>query len=262
MLLLAVAGLTAPAAAQCEPEPEPAPHLRAVARENYTRGVEASSAERWMEAREAFQQAYEVAPFAPVVYNLATAQAQTGQLVEAAESYREFLRRCQSQQTPELRADAQQLLAGVTPRIGRLTLRVSGISREVDAITLDDEALSHAVLGSAIPINPGRHDLRIVREGEGELETRQLTIDEGERRTVELSVPEYVAPVGGGEGGSGQVTTGGDDTGVIVGVLIGVVLAVGAAIAIPTAIVLGGQGSGEQPVEGTWPAARLPLIAW
>jgi hypothetical protein len=262
--LAALGGLWAPiAAAQCEPEPEPPDHLRAVARQHYTSGVEAAAGERWMEAREAFQRAYDIAPFAPIVYNLATAQAHTGMLVEAAESYRRFLRRCQSEQTPELRADAQQLLGDVTPRIGRLTLRIRNLA-EVDSVELDGDRLATAVLDTAVPINPGPHELRIVRVGEGEVESREFRVEEGERRTVELAVPEYV-PSEGDDGGSqgGGSEGGGDDTPVIVGVTVGVLVALGAAAGIVAGVVLGNQGNGQEVVDGTWPEpVRLPLISW
>lgn len=260
LALAALAPLTA--AAQCEPEPEPPDHLRAVARQSYTEGVEAAAQERWMEAREAFQRAFDVAPFAQIVYNLATAQAQTDRLVQAAENYRRFLRRCQSEQMPELRADAQQLLTTVAPRIGRLTLRVNNFESAFDRLTLDGEAMQGAILGTEIPINPGQHEVRVVRRGE-ELESRSFTVGEGESAQVELSVEEYVGPspeelAEGGGGGTTQPS--GPDVGLIVGISIGVALALGAAATV-LAIVLT-QDSGEQLPEGTWAPAQVPLVSW
>ena len=264
ILLAALVPLAAPwtASAQCEPEPEPPDHLRAVARQSYTEGVEAASEERWMEAREAFQRAFDVAPFAQIVYNLATAQAQTGRLVEAAENYRRFLRRCQSEQMPDLRSDAQQLLTSVVPRIGRLTLRVNHFETEVDRLTLDGAPLQAAILGTEIPINPGQHEVRVVRRGE-ELESRSFAVGEGETATVELSVEEYVGPspeeLAQG-GGPGTETSSGPDVGLIVGVTVGVAVALG-AVAPVRAIVLTQDGGAQLP-EGTWAPAQVPLIAW
>lgn len=254
----ALLGAPGRVAAQCEPEPEPPDHLRAAARQHYADGVEASTEDRWMEAREAFQRAYDIAPFAPVVYNLATAQAQTGRLVEAAESYRRFLRRCQSRETPQLRADAQQLLAGVTPRIGRLTLRVRHLAPEVDAIELDGDELTAAVLDSPVPINPGPHRLRVTRRGRGEIENRDFEIEEGERRTLEIALPPAPDDLPGDDDDDGSE---GDDTPVIVGVTAGILAAVGLGVGIALGVVLGGQG-GVEAVDGTWEPARLPLITW
>ena len=260
---LGSATLVAHASAQCEAEPTPADNLRAVARQHYARGVEASTDGRWEEARDSFQRAFDVAAFAQIVYNLAAAQAHSGQIVEAAENYRRFLRRCQSEQLPELRDDARQLLQTLVPHIGHLTIRVRNLSDAVDRLTLDGVELASAVLDTELPVNPGTHTLRVAREGT-ELTSREFQVTEGESSTVELSVDEYTAPppgsrrAGGGGGGGGGGD--GDSTGLIIGVTVGVVVALGAAAAIILAVVFTGQGSGQQLPDGTWEAQTLPLL--
>jgi tetratricopeptide (TPR) repeat protein len=253
---LTTAAFVAPAAAQCEAEPTPADNLRSVARQHYAHGVEASTDGRWEEARDAFQRAYDVAAFAQIVYNLAAAQAHSGQIVEATENYRRFLRRCQSEQLPELREDAQQLLQTLVPHIGHLTIRVNNLADDVDRMTLDGEELAAAVLDTELPVNPGTHTLRVTRQGE-ELATREFQVAEGESSTVELSVDEYTGPP---PPPILPPPGGGDDTGLIVGITVGAVLAVGAAVAIVLAVVLTGQGSGAQLPDGTWEARTLPLV--
>lgn len=217
-----------------------------------------------MEAREAFQRAYDIAPFAPVVYNLATAQAHTGKLVQAAENYRRFLRRCESQRNPQLqrlRSDAEQLLASVLPRVGRLILRIANLA-EVDAVELDGVRLATAVLDTPIPINPGPHQLRVLRGNEGEVDSRVFQIEEGQQRTIELTLAVYTPPASE-RGGDGGTRGGGDDTAAIVGVTVGIVLALGAAAAIVGAVALVNQRDGQEVVDGTWPEpVRVPLIAW
>src|SRR4051794_32606537 len=69
---------------------EASPTETALARELVQRGVDAIHARRWEEARDDFSRAYQIIPRPEILLNLATAQAQTGHLVEAAESYRAF----------------------------------------------------------------------------------------------------------------------------------------------------------------------------
>lgn len=255
LVLLALALVSERAHAQsCEPEPEPPDALRAAARQHYTDGVAHSSAQRWEEAREAFQRAYDVAPFAPVVYNLATAQAQTGHLVEAAESYRRFLRRCSSRDDASLRADAEELLSGVEPRIGQLSIQIENFAPASDALAIDDVELADAIVGSEIPFNPGAHELTVTRGGET-IASERFTVPVGGRHALAVALPEggvaVIEPVTGGGGG--------DDTGVIVGVTVGLLAAAAVAVTIVLVVVLGG-GASQEPVEGDLGPAHLPLV--
>lgn len=257
LIVLVLAASASLASAQCEPEPDVSDQARAAARQHYTTGIEASTAQRWVEARAAFTRAYDLAPLTPVVYNLATAQAQTGMLVEAAEGYRRFLRRCRSQDTPELRADAQQLLAGLSPRIGRLTLRVENLAEGVDRIELDGAELPPAVVGSTVPINPGAHELSILRQGNA-IETRSFEIAEGQTHTMALTVPVYSGPA---PATGGTVATGGGfDWGLFLGIT-GALVVAGAVAGIVAAVLLGGDGA-QRFEDGTWDPVTLPLLTF
>lgn len=257
LLVALLAALPSLARAQCEPEPDVSDQARAAARQHYNAGIEASTAQRWMEAREAFTRAYQLAPLTPVVYNLATAQGQTGLLVEAAEGYRRFLRRCRSQDTPELRVDAQQLLTALSPRIARLTLRIANLS-EGDRIELDGVELPSAVVGSAVPINPGRHEVIVLRGGSA-IETRELEVREGGTATLELTVPVPTGP--SQQDPSVPPPGGGFDVGLFFGVTGAVLLVGGAVVGVVLAVLLGGGGGsacGDECNAG--PPVMLPLI--
>ena len=58
-------------------------------------------------------------------------------------------------------------ISPVAPRIGRLTLRVNNFESAFDRLTLDGEAMQGAILGTEIPINPGQHEVRVVRRPNG-----------------------------------------------------------------------------------------------
>ena len=262
VLLLGASAPTSEASAQCEPEPEPPDAARAIARANYTAGVEASTEGRWVAARQAFERAYAVAPFAPVAYNLATAQGETGQIVEASESYRRFLRRCSSRDTPDLQADARELLRRLTPRIAHLTIVIEHFDVGRDHLEVDGEELAGAVVGAEIPFNPGPHSLRVLRRRE-EAGTADFTLAEGQHQTVEVDAPTlaFADPEPGDQGtGSRGGGGGGLDDGALAGILVGVGLAIAAAVVITVVVLTLGAEPAQEPVSGTWEPARLPLV--
>ncbi|MFK7988891.1 MAG: tetratricopeptide repeat protein [Sandaracinaceae bacterium] len=251
-LLVAAISVASRAAAQCEPEPEPPDSVRSVARAHYTDGVRASQQQDWEGAREAFQRGYDVAPFAPIVYNLATAQAETGRLVAAAENYRRFLRRCSTAESPDTRADATELLGQLEPRIARARVEVAGLGAS-DVVELDDVALNRAMLSAPIPVDPGAHVLRVLRRGE-EVGLTPFRVAEGGHESVALTVPED-------EGAPREDTGSGDggiDGGVLAAVLVVVGLAVAAGVLIPALVLT--SGSTQEPLMGTWAPVRLPLV--
>ncbi|HJL14250.1 MAG TPA: hypothetical protein RMH99_01270 [Sandaracinaceae bacterium LLY-WYZ-13_1] len=223
--------------AQCESEPEPREEVRALARQRYAEGVEASRAERWDAAREAFRQALEIAPFTPILYNLAGSQEQTGRLIQAAENYRRFLRRCQSRRTPNLRRDAEQLLSSIEERLARVTLQIEGLDPATDEVFLDDRPLVSAVLGNALPVNPGPHEVRVMRRGEGRVAAGGFHVPEGGEHVLELTVgAEGDGPApGGAEPGLGATGAGGFDptpAWVVFGASLGVAAAGGVLLAV------------------------------
>lgn len=258
LVAAALALLMAPglASAQCEAEPDPEPAVRAAARPHYRAGIEASRAERWMEARDSFQRAADIVPLSPILYNLATAQGETGMLVEATENYRHFLRRCTSRQTPELREEAEQLLSTIAPRLGHLVIEVENLA-SVDSVTIDGRTITPALLGTSMPANPGDHEIRVLRQ-DVEIATRLVDVREGASETLRIRVDAYVPPDDGGAGGGGG--GGGDDIGLIVGLTIGGVLLAGGAAALVTFLVLDGQSGVDLPPGAFGRAAQVPLI--
>jgi len=175
---LAVAG---PAAAQSEAE-------LARARAAFGAGVEASDAGRWEEAAARFRQVMEVRATGQVKYNLAVALEHTGELAEAAELLadvvddRELGRRT--------RRDARRLLSTIQPRLGRLTVMVSGDDAGT-RVTLDGDELAAESIGSAVTVDPGMHSVVLARGGT-ELDRESVSVPEGGTASVTLTA---AAPV-------------------------------------------------------------------
>lgn len=218
----------------------------AAARSLFEEGLAAARGGRWDEARQRFERSYEIAPRPTTLLNLAGAQVQTGRLVAGAESYRRFLSEARRGREARYRRQAQQALAEVEPRLGRLIVRVEGVGEE-DTILLDGVELARAALGVGVPVDPGRRTL-VVRRGEADRAREIVTVAEGEERevtlrAVALRVPAAVAdrtsaPAAALRGDPEPGAAGGDDSGVVIGIAVsvGVLVAAGVAIGVGLAV--------------------------
>jgi hypothetical protein len=162
-----------------------------VARRQYEEGLDAANKGRWSMAYERFKSSYELAPRVITLFNLAGAQAQTGRLVEATESYRRFLRETADGRFPESRTDATAQLEQLEKQISHVTLEVTNIDPR-DVIAIDESEFPHAALGEPLPMNPGQHVAQVRRSG-AVVASRTITLTPGLAETVRLEVP--VKPV-------------------------------------------------------------------
>lgn len=266
LLLLLTASTLAPPPAQVLAQ-EASASERALARRAFRQGMQAARAERWDDARVAFERAYELVHRPRVLLNLATAQVHTGRLVEGAEGYRRFLREAGEDAEPRLVEEARRRLAEVEARIPQLTLRANGIL-DADELRVDGEVLSHAILAAPLPVDPGPHRVEVLRDGAAVAEAAVDLEEHGHesvmlevpppRRVVTVPTPDQVARgAGTGAGPSGDFTggdTGGDDDsggGVLRSpwLWIAVGLAVGGGVA---AGVLLTRDSGQGPYTGNF----------
>lgn len=218
----------------------------AAARSLFEEGLAAARDGRWDEARQRFERSYEIAPRPTTLLNLAGAQVQTGRLVAGAESYRRFLAEARRGREARYRRQAQQALAEVEPRLGRLVVRVEGLE-EGDTVVLDGVELARAAIGVGVPVDPGRRTLSL-RRGDADRAREVVTVAEGEQRevtlrAVALRVPATAAdrtsaPAAALRGDPEADAAGGDDTGVVIGitVAVGVLVAAGVAVGVGLAV--------------------------
>lgn len=174
-----------------------------MARRLFGEGIEAARAERWEEARDKFARAYSLVERPRIALNLGSAQAQTGQLIEAQESYRAFLRTAEDSDA-ELVEGAQAALEQVESRTPHLTLSIEGLAPS-DQVQIDGEDLPRAALGESWPLNPGDHLIEITRRGRA-LSRQRVVLQESQGARLELAVTSLSArqvaetSVGQGEG--------------------------------------------------------------
>ncbi len=162
-----------------------------LARRLFNEGVEAARERQWQQSHDRFSRSYELAPRLLTLFNLAAAQLNTGRLVEANESYRQFLRESADGRYAEFREEASGIISSLEARIPYARIRILGIAPD-DELTLDQSAFPQAGLNESLPLNPGPHTLQISRGGRV-LSAKQFTLDEGDSTTIDLKVDAAIA---------------------------------------------------------------------
>jgi hypothetical protein len=240
----------------------------ATARALFQEGVALARQGEYRDAIDHFRRSHALHPATPVAFNLASALVHAGELVEASEILAQLLR--DPTITSVLRTAADRLRVEIAPRLARLTVRLSGDASGV-LVELDGEELPGAAIGVPVPLDPGPHDVRAVRDDE-EAQRERFELSEGERREVVLTIaprPIAEAPVAAPpppveavfpsarRDAEDPVAAPSSDDGVWIGVGIGV--AVLAAGAIATTVVLVTMPAGPTPVTGN---AMPGVLTW
>jgi len=152
-------------------------------------------------ARKDFEAAHAIMQVPVTGYELGRAQAELGLLVEARDTLLEAgrykLKRGDSYQIAQARADAKKLSKKVADRIPSVKITITGSAADGATVELDGNELLGETLGSPIKLNPGEHEV-VARNGEAE-ETARFGVSESEQKDVELTLdappPEPDVPV-------------------------------------------------------------------
>jgi hypothetical protein len=176
-----------PASAQNAPAAATRDTTTAASREEFQLGMAAGERGAWEQARVHFERAYALLPRPVTLLDLAAAQAHTGRLLAAAESYRRFHRDAVDGRAAEHRDEASRALDVLTARIPRIRIDARGL-RASDGLGLDGDVIAAASVGSELPVDPGVHRVSVVRDGRV-LQEAEVRVDERERRVVSMTVP-------------------------------------------------------------------------
>ncbi|WP_437489341.1 hypothetical protein WME75_10510 [Sorangium sp. So ce1014] len=182
-LLVAAAGLLAapaPAAAQSAADV-------AVAREIFIEGSEFAEQGRWEEARKQYERSLAIKRAPITLYSLGVAQQQTGQLVEALESFRAFLVEPSAPATKAYEKLARQAVQELERQIAALDLRFSPADVAGLAVKIDGVDVPVAALDRPRPLNPGDHTVIARAPGYREAQ-RTVAATPGSRLVVVMSL--------------------------------------------------------------------------
>lgn len=162
------------------------------ARRLFAEGLGFVEREDWVQAEERFRRVLALRSSHVASYNLASALVHLERLVEAAELLRSILRA--GDVDPATREAARQLLSDTEPRIGTLTVRVTG-DTSATRFTLDGKPIELTAHVQTLAVDAGAHELNALRAG-SVVAAQRVTVGGGEplQVEVELALPALIAP--------------------------------------------------------------------
>jgi hypothetical protein len=158
------------------------------ARAHFLTGVAQAKRHDWAGALQSFDAAYRLAPEPAVLFNLAGAQNRCGKLLASNTNYRRLLASGDDRRLSRVhRLAIEQQIARIERRMPRLRIHIEGL-RSDDRVLLDQARLYADELDRDMWVDPGTHQLRVIR-AHGHPENRTIVLAEGELRTIALGLP-------------------------------------------------------------------------
>jgi hypothetical protein len=133
------------------------------ARVLFAEGLDFVAKQDWWNAADRFKQVRAIKSSPVVSYNLASALAEVGQLVESSKLLTQLLG--DSQADAETRRAAQLLLSKIEPNIGSLSINVYGNS-DGCSFTLDGQPIEIVNGAASQRVDVGPHKVTVERDGE------------------------------------------------------------------------------------------------
>jgi hypothetical protein len=180
----------------------------ATARELVVEGRKLRASGEFDKAVEKLKAAYALYPTPVTGDELALAYRDAGKLIEARETALRVVKMPvesdEGKASEAARASCTTMVSELGPKIGQVTLAITGVPADVTpTVTIDGEPVNAAVLGQARAINPGKHvaivnvngvDKRVDFEmGAGEKKTVPIAV-EGAAKPAPTTVPTVVVP--------------------------------------------------------------------
>ncbi|MCA9600636.1 MAG: tetratricopeptide repeat protein [Polyangiales bacterium] len=241
-------GVGAPMPAHAQPAGGDEPRSADAA---FEAGLHAVSDGRWEDARREFEAAYRQNPHPRTLFNLAAAQLKTGALVEALESYKQYLdRSAPTEENRESRLLAGRMLERIEASVAHVRLEASGTVPN-DVLEIDGHPVD---AGAVSRVNPGAHRARILRNGRPVADASFDVPEGGGDHVVRLTAP---APV------SASPATRADDSPSVFETwwfwtAVGVVVAAGTVTAVALTSSDTKTASPDQGNLPGWPVAEVP----
>jgi hypothetical protein len=195
---------------------QPSDADRSAAREMGAKAVEEYNAGQYEAALDHFQRAHDIVGLTTTGLYIARTLEKLNRWVEASERYLEVTRMQLPPDAEPKHIEAKETAAAereaLMPRIPKLTIEVRGVEVSAAQVTLDGKPVPAALLGVALPADPGAHEL--VATERGRSVTESVTLAEADAKNVVLDLgvapppPDPVVPKNGDEGSSALLTVG------------------------------------------------------
>jgi hypothetical protein len=165
------------------------------ARQLFLQAEADEDADRWSEALDKLHAISQVRLTAGVRYHLALCEEHLGQLARALRDYRAAEEQARVDNSRDVLRTVGRELAALDQRVPRLTIRVTPVLPDI-AVNLDGEPVAEALVGVAIPIDPGVHYIEVRGPDHG-VSRQAVVLQEHESRTVEMTLaqPPAATPI-------------------------------------------------------------------
>lgn len=193
-LALLLAALAAPLVAQTPAFAEDIAAAEAL----FNKGLADMEAGKYETGCKAIAESQRLDPRAGTLFTLATCEARWGRIATAVTRYGDYLatfdrlpddrKAAQGERPNVARAERERL----SPLIPQLTLSLAATAPKGTLVKRDGEAVSDAMFGLALPVDPGEHVLTVQAPGGPESE-QKITIAQGEKKAVTVE-PKIAAP--------------------------------------------------------------------
>jgi serine/threonine-protein kinase len=166
---------------------------RAIAQQAFQEGRDLMAASRVAEACPKFAAAAQLSQTPGVRLNLSDCYAKLGKTASAWAKANEALSLAERAGDSTAASVAHQRMAALEPKLSYLTIVVAKENAPQGLeVALDGETIPSAVWGTALPVDPGMHEVTARAPGRKPSSTRTTMTGEGARETV--SVPVALAP--------------------------------------------------------------------
>lgn len=187
---LIAAALVASAAPAAHADPGDAA-VRA-ARQLFLDAEKDEDASHWADALEKLRRVAEVKRTAGVRYHVALCEEHLGQLAAALDEYTSAEGQAREENAQDVLRLVGKRIADLGPRVPRLTIRVVP-ELPGTTVTIDDARIPSAVLGTALPMDPGEHRVE-ASAPDRPAASQRVTLHERDVTSIELKLPEAPPP--------------------------------------------------------------------
>jgi hypothetical protein len=156
------------------------------ARELFASAEKDEDSSRWGEALEKLRRVYNVRATAGVRYHIALCEEQLGQLAGALIDYTGAESQARAENAKDVIRVVGPKLQALSPRVPRLTIHLTPAPSDSE-LGLDGEPIAIALLGVAIPIDPGVHKIEAIAKGYAHY-TTSVTMRERESTVAEVKL--------------------------------------------------------------------------
>ncbi len=181
--------------ARAAPDPNPSEGGSAAAESLFQEARKLMDAKRFNEACPKLVASYKLAPAVGTLLNLADCYERAGQLASAWARFHEAIALAQRLGRPDREKTAKERADKLEPRLIKLTItgREPGIE-----VKLDGNVLDPTVLGTPVPVDPGKHTIDVSAKGKKSFATTLDVSDRARSPVVEIPVLETTDPDGKG----------------------------------------------------------------